>query len=56
VWVLQRAELGRLYPVMALAFALVPIGSYFAFNERFQPQYLMGGVMIIAGIIVCASS
>ena len=50
VWVLQKAELGRVYPLMALAFILVPLGSYFFFGERFQPLYFVGVAMIIAGI------
>ena len=32
VWVLQKVELGRVYPLMALAFVLVPLGSHFAFG------------------------
>lgn len=52
VWVLQKTELGRVYPLMALAFVLVPLGSHFVFGERFQPQYFVGVVMIMAGIII----
>ncbi len=52
VWVLQRTELGRIYPLMALAFILVPIGSYIFLGERFQPLYFVGVAMIIAGICV----
>jgi len=52
IWVLQKIELGRVYPVMALAFVLVPIGSYFFFGERFNPQYFLGVAMIVAGIII----
>lgn len=52
VWVLQKAELGRVYPLMALAFVLVPIGSYFIFGERFQTQYFVGVSLIMAGIVI----
>ncbi len=52
VWVLQKIELGRAYPLMAIAFVLVPIGSYFVFGERFQTQYFVGVLMIIFGILV----
>lgn len=52
VWVLQKIELGRVYPLMALAFVLVPLGSHLVFGERFQPQYFIGVAMIMAGIIV----
>lgn len=52
IWVLQRVELGKVYPLMALAFILVPIGSHFAFGERFQLQYFIGVVLIASGIVV----
>lgn len=52
VWVLQKVELGRVYPLMALAFVLVPLGSHFVFGERFQPQYFVGVALIMIGIIV----
>lgn len=56
IWVLQKADLGRIYPLMALAFVLVPIGSYIFFQERFNPQYFLGIIFIIAGIIVAVKS
>ena len=52
VLVLQKIDLGRVYPLMALAFVLVPLGSHFVFGERFQSQYFIGVGMIVAGIIV----
>lgn len=52
IWVLQKAELGRVYPLMAMAFVLVPLGSYFVFGERFHTQYFVGIAMIMAGIII----
>jgi drug/metabolite transporter (DMT)-like permease len=51
VWVLQKIELGKVYPLMALAFVLVPIGSHLFFGERFQPQYFLGVAIIITGIV-----
>ena len=56
IWVLQKADLGRIYPLMALAFVIVPIGSYFFFGERFQPQYFLGVALIMAGILVAVRS
>lgn len=53
VWALQSVPLGRAYPMMALAFVLVPIGSYFLLGERFEPRYFAGIALIIAGILVC---
>lgn len=52
VWVLQRIELGRAYPLMALAFVFVPIGSYLFLGEKFLPQYAVGVLMILVGIVV----
>jgi len=53
---LQKSDLGRIYPLMALAFVLVPIGSYLFFQERFNPQYFVGVTLIIGGIIVAVRS
>ncbi|MFT3818911.1 MAG: 4-amino-4-deoxy-L-arabinose-phospho-UDP flippase [Rubrivivax sp.] len=54
VWVLQHAPLGRLYPLMALAFALVPLASHFVFGERFTPQYVVGVAFILVGIVLAS--
>lgn len=52
IWVLQKVELGRVYPLMALAFILVPLFSHLVLGEQFQPQYFVGVTMIMVGIIV----
>ncbi|MBD8684808.1 MULTISPECIES: 4-amino-4-deoxy-L-arabinose-phospho-UDP flippase [Pseudomonas] len=52
VWVLQKIELGKAYPLMAMAFVLVPIGSHFVFGERFSVQYFVGVALIMSGIVV----
>lgn len=56
VWVLQKIELGRAYPLMALAFVLVPTGSHIFLGERFQSQYFIGITLIVAGIIIAIRS
>ncbi|MBH8615033.1 4-amino-4-deoxy-L-arabinose-phospho-UDP flippase [Pseudomonas mohnii] len=56
VWILQKIELGRVYPVMALAFVLVPIGSHIVFGERFSTQYFVGISLIMLGIAVVSRS
>ncbi len=56
VWALRRGELGRLYPLMALAFVAVPIASYFTFDERFGSSYFIGVALIVAGVIVALRS
>ena len=52
VWVLQKVELGRVYPLMALAFVLFPLGSHLVFGEKFQFQYYLGVALIVSGIVV----
>jgi drug/metabolite transporter (DMT)-like permease len=52
VWVLRSEDLGRIYPIMALAFVLVPIASHLFFGEKFLPGYMFGTAMIIVGVIV----
>jgi len=56
VWILQKIELGRIYPIMALAFVLVPLGSHFFFNEKFSLSYFYGVALIMLGIIIVARS
>lgn len=56
VWVLQKIELGRVYPLMALAFIIVPIGSHFFLGEKFAPQYFIGVTLIVIGIIVAVKA
>lgn len=52
IWVLQKSDLGKIYPLMALAFVIVPLGSHIMFGERFQSQYFVGVALIAAGILV----
>ncbi|MGX9742308.1 EamA family transporter [Pseudocitrobacter corydidari] len=52
IWVLQKIELGKAYPLMALAFIIVPIGSYIFLGEKFTSQYFIGVALIMAGIII----
>ena len=52
IWVLNRSELGKIYPLMALAFILVPAASYFIFSERFSVQYVVGVLLIAGGILL----
>lgn len=50
VWVLQKIELGKIYPLMALAFVLVPLASHLLLGEQFQAQYFLGVALIAVGI------
>lgn len=54
VWVLllKSAELGKIYPFMALAFVLVPLGSHLFYGEVFAPRYIAGVALIFAGLFL----
>jgi len=52
VVILQKAELAKIYPIMALSFVFVPFGAWLAYREAVTPQYLLGVGLIIAGIVV----
>ncbi|WP_326542799.1 4-amino-4-deoxy-L-arabinose-phospho-UDP flippase [Pseudorhodoferax sp.] len=54
IWTLQHAQLGRLYPLMALGFVLVPVASHFVFGERFTPQYMLGVAFILIGVVLAS--
>jgi len=56
VWVLSRADLGKVYPLMALAFVLVPLASYSLFQERFSVAYMLGVFLIVVGIVLTTQS
>lgn len=56
VWVLRRSDLGRIYPLMALAFVLVPIGSALFFGERFNSFYYVGLGLVITGLLFVVRS
>jgi drug/metabolite transporter (DMT)-like permease len=56
IWVLQRAELGKTYPFMALAFVIVPLASHYIFGESFSWRYGLGCVLLVAGVVLTSSS
>lgn len=49
---LRSAPLSRVYPYAALAFVLVPFFSWLLFGERIGATYVLGVVLIVAGVIV----
>lgn len=51
IWLLQKFELGKVYPFMALAFVFVPVTSHIFFGEKFTVNYLIGIMLIVVGII-----
>ncbi len=56
VLLLRGAELSKLYPVMALSFAFVPIASALFFGENLNLQYGIGVVLIILGVALASSA
>jgi len=56
ICLLRYVDLGRIYPFNALAFVLVPAMSAWFFGERFGVGYLIGLLLIGAGIVMCARS
>jgi drug/metabolite transporter (DMT)-like permease len=55
VWVLRGIPLSVAYPVMALAFIIVPILSFFVLGEALNWKTLVGGLLIGAGLITIYS-
>jgi len=56
VWVLRNIELSKVYPLMSLAFVMVPIASQYMFDESFNSQYFLGVFIIMFGVVVTTSS
>jgi drug/metabolite transporter (DMT)-like permease len=52
VLVLRQAPLNRIYPFMALAFVLVPLGSRYFLGEPLAPQYWAGVALLVAGLVL----
>ena len=58
LWViaLKKFKLSTIYPISALAFVLVPLGSFFILDEKLSLQYMCGLIFILCGIILIAKS
>ena len=56
VLILRNAELGKIYPFMALAFVLVPLASHIIFNEQFTRGFFLGTGLLVSGLIVIFAS
>lgn len=52
IWILRQAPLSRIYPFMALAFVLVPLGSRVFLGEPLAPQYWAGVGLLVAGLVL----
>ena len=56
IWILRTVPLSVAYPFAALAFILVPVAALFFFGEPLNWRHAMGGVLIVAGILIVSSS
>lgn len=58
IWIftLQIVPLSMAYPFVALGFVIVPVASYFIFNEALNWQYGVGVFLIIIALKLITSS
>lgn len=56
LWVVQLKylPLNRAYPLFALTFIVVPLLGNWLFGERLSLPYLLGSMLVIAGVSLCA--
>ena len=52
IYLLQKLPLSYAYPFVAIGFVLIPIFSFFIFNEVLKFQYFVGVIFIILGILI----
>ena len=50
--VLRSAPLSRVYPLIALAFIVVPLLDALLLGETLRPQSLIGGAIIVVGVAI----
>ena len=56
IYTLQYSTLSRIYPLMALAFILVPLMSVIVFGESLNFSYWIGVAMIVTGVVISVRS
>jgi len=52
IWILARVPLMQAYPWVAIGIALVPLLSWFVFDERVTPVFWLGIAFIMAGVLL----
>lgn len=50
--VLRTVPLAKVYIIMSLSFVLVPLGSFFVFQEKISFIYILGSFFIIIGVLI----
>ena len=51
LWVLRHLPLTTAYPIIALAFVIVPVMSIYALDESIGIKEIIGGITIIVGVV-----
>ena len=52
IWLLRLVPLRQAYPLIALAFLIVPILARVFLNEKFELRSIIGGIIIFIGVYV----
>lgn len=52
LWILTKMPLSRAYPFALLGTALVPLLAKLLFGESLPPLYLVGALLLFAGIVI----
>jgi drug/metabolite transporter (DMT)-like permease len=56
IFVLRYVPLSNAYPLMAMSFILVPLGSRIVFGETLAPLYWAGVALLVAGVFLIGRS
>ncbi len=56
IWALRQVPLSTAYLFMSASFIIVPLGAYWFFDEPLSVQYVLGSLLIIAGVLVAATA
>lgn len=56
IFVLRHAQLSSVYPLMALSFVFVPLGSRILLGESIAPQYWAGVALLLGGLLLIGRS
>jgi drug/metabolite transporter (DMT)-like permease len=52
LYILMRVPLSRAYPFILLGSAIVPLGARLFFGERISATYVVGGLVVLAGLYI----
>ena len=56
LYLLQTIPLTMAYPFTALAMVIIPVASYYFFDEQLNDIYWVGAILIFMGIIIISFS